>query len=90
MRRAARTDRNHAEIRDCLRKMGVKVFDTSRLGGGFPDLVACHRGRVYLFEVKMPGCKLTPDEVEFHREYDGYVSIVYSVEDALIELGLMA
>jgi hypothetical protein len=89
MRRAARTDRNHAEIRDCLRNMGVRVFDTARIGGGFPDLVACHGGRVYLFEVKMPGCGLTEAEKEFHQVYDGYVSIVYSVEDALIELGLM-
>jgi len=89
MRRAARTDRNHAEIRDGLRRMGIKVIDTSRLGDGFVDIVVCHGGRVYLMEIKMPGCKLTPDEGAFHTVYDGYVSIVYSVEDALIELGLM-
>ena len=38
--RAAKVDYNHIDIRDWLRKCGVFVIDTHRLGDGFPDLVA--------------------------------------------------
>jgi hypothetical protein len=64
--RAARTDANHAEIREGLRQCGRRVFDTSRLGQGFPDLlVLTASGRLVLLEVKMPGKGLTPDELQF-------------------------
>lgn len=38
MRRAHRTDANHAEIRDALRESGYLVIDMSDVGKGFPDL----------------------------------------------------
>lgn len=75
-----RVDRNHAAIRDGLRKCGYRVFDCSRLGGGFPDLLVWKR-RVMLLEVKMPGEKLTPDEAEFHALFP--VSIVRTVDEAI-------
>jgi Holliday junction resolvase len=52
MRRRARTDANHAEIREALRACGWTVIDTSRAGSGFPDLVAAKAGRIELIEVK--------------------------------------
>ena len=52
MRKRARTDANHAEIREALRRDGWYVLDTSSLGGGFPDLVAAKGGSVHLIEVK--------------------------------------
>jgi len=91
-RRAARTDRNHAEIRDGLRACGVIVKDTSNVGGGFTDLVAAYRGRVHLIEVKMPGEKLTPAEEKFHGEFADCADclhVVYSLEDALYAVGVM-
>lgn len=56
MRRAARRDANHGDIRDGLRRCGFEVRDTGGLGDGWPDLVAKHRGtgRVRFFEVKDP------------------------------------
>ena len=38
MRYAKRTDNNHAEIRDGLRRAGFPVLDLSACGGGVPDL----------------------------------------------------
>lgn len=87
MRRAARTDANHAEILQAFRDCGFQVFDTSRLGGGFPDCVV-HRNThgVVLVEIKdgakPPSArKLTPDEDEFAQRFP--VDIVTSVDDVL-------
>lgn len=52
MRRRARVDANHASIRAALRSCGWTVLDTSRLGHGFPDLLAARGGRIELIEVK--------------------------------------
>lgn len=38
-RRAAKVDRNHAEVRDGLRALGWNVVDLSHVGGGVPDLL---------------------------------------------------
>ena len=78
---ARRVDRNHGEIREGLRKMGYTVWDTSRLGGGFPDLLVWDKRRLILVEVKMPGEKLTVDEETFHKLFP--VAIVHTVEEAL-------
>lgn len=48
----AKTDANHAAIRDALRANGWHVEDTARLGGGFPDLVAIRHGIVEFIEIK--------------------------------------
>lgn len=52
MRRRAKVDANHAAVVQALRAAGWCVQDTSRLGGGFPDLVIAKGGRVELVEVK--------------------------------------
>ena len=52
MRRRARVDANHAAIVEALRASGWHVHDCSRLGGGFPDLLAAKHGRIELIEVK--------------------------------------
>lgn len=88
MRRAARTDGNHREIVSALRKLGFSVADTSRLGGGFPDLVVGRGGRNWLLEVKdprQPASKrlLTEDERKFFRGWNGQVAVVESVEDVI-------
>lgn len=87
--RAARTDDNHAEIRNGLREIpSMKVADTFSAGNGFPDLVCGYQGRVYLLEVKdgtKPPSKrkLTPEQEKFHAEWSGYVHVVKSLDEAL-------
>ena len=93
MRRAARTDRNHAAIRDALREAGASVWDTSGVGGGFPDLVVGHvsptRGRENLLvEVKDGKRKpserrLTQQQYEFAEAWRGQWCLVESVDEAL-------
>ncbi len=56
MRRAAKTDTNHAEIRDGLRHVfgPAAVQDVSMYSGLGFDLIAVTRGRLMLLEVKTP------------------------------------
>ena len=80
---AKRTDGNHAEIRQAMRDAGCKVFDLSGAGKGAPDTIVFNptTGRLWLVEIKMPNGKLTPPQVDFHRDFP--VHIVRSVEDAM-------
>lgn len=87
-RRAARTDENHARIRDGLRAFGATVADTSRAGAGFPDLVVGYHGANFLLEVK-DGSKppsrrvLTDDQREFHVRWRGQVHVVCELDQAI-------
>jgi hypothetical protein len=94
MRRAARVDRNQAEIVEALRKAGATVHITSSAGDGFPDLVVAYQRQTYLLEVK-DGTKppsereLTPDQVRFHVEWNGGPCLVVnSVSEALAAIGV--
>jgi hypothetical protein len=88
MRVRARKDSNHVAIVKAFRDMGVSVHDTAQLGAGFPD-IAIGIGKVnILIEVKdgqkPPSArKLTPDEVKFHDEWQGWIEIVCSVDDVI-------
>lgn len=79
---AKRTDGNHAEIRDAMRKAGAEVEDLSGSGKGMPDtLVYTSDGRLLLVEIKMPKGTLTAPQVRFHARFP--VHIVRTVEAAV-------
>jgi len=74
MRRAAKVDRNQDEVVGALRAAGVLVLSLAALGKGVPDLLCAFHGRLVLIEVKdgtkAPSRrKLTPDQVEWHRDW---------------------
>jgi hypothetical protein len=56
---------------------------------GVPDLMVGRGGVTYLLECKSPVGKLTPDQVEWHRDWQGQVAIVRSVQEALQAVGLI-
>jgi hypothetical protein len=90
---ARRTDDNHRQVVEALRKAGAWVHSTAALGGGFPDLLVCHRGRLFLLEVKdglkpPSGRKLTPAESAFIQACPVEVHVVLSPADALRAIGL--
>lgn len=87
-RRAARTDANHATIRDGLRGHGYVVHDTYGAGDGFTDLVVGVAGLNILLEVKDPDQppskrKLTASQEKFHSEWEGQVNVVHTLDEAL-------
>lgn len=70
VRRRAKVDANHGEIRDALKACGWTVVDMSRVGQGFPDFLCCKGGRIEMVEVKdgakvKSAQKLTEDERAF-------------------------
>lgn len=82
MRRRARVDANHGEIRDALRKCGWLVMDTSACGGGVPDLLVWKPGRVLLVEVKVRKGTYTPAQKKAIDQGWEFVTL-RSVDDAL-------
>lgn len=94
MRRAARTDDNHAEIRDAYRNMGCSVLDTFQIGNGAPDMFVAIGGVTDGVEVKdgkkPPSARrLTPDEERFHDDWRGNIVLVECLEDAVRHVNMM-
>jgi hypothetical protein len=87
-RRAHKVDGNQAEIVAALRAVGATVQILSAVGDGCPDILVGRNGRNYLMEIKVPGGKLTPDQVEWHCGWRGRARIVESKRDALKALGI--
>lgn len=93
MRYANRTDSNHAEIRDALRKVpGVYVQDVSMHSGFGADLLVRYQDRPPVFiEVKSgPRDKLRDSERRLSEKLSGYWHRVESFDDALTALGISA
>jgi len=84
-----RTDRNHSEIINALRKIpNLSVFSTHEVGKGFPDIVIGYKGINYLIEIKdgnkPPSArKLTDSEVKFHQDWRGQIKIVNNLDEVL-------
>ena len=92
-RRAARVDANQTEIVAALRGAGATVEHLHAVGSGCPDLLVGHRAVNHLLEVKdgsKPPSKqkLTPDQIEWHRDWRGKVVTVNSIEQALAAIGV--
>ena len=98
MRLAAKVDRNHAEIVRAFRSVpGVLVKDTSRVGGGFPDIIVaqpqCGEFILHLVEIKdgkKPPSKrkLTQDQQDFIA-LGWPVHVVTSTDEAFELLGVV-
>ena len=82
MRRAAKVDRNQAEIVHALRQIGATVQHLHSLGRGCPDILVGYRGHNFLFELKVGKAKLTEKESEWHSTWKGQLATVRSFDDA--------
>lgn len=69
--RTGHHDANHSEIAAALSRLGPEPIDTTKVGGGFFDLVWPFQGWTVGFEVKTPDGKLTPAQERFHAEWRG-------------------
>ena len=87
--RACKVDSNQSEIVKELERIGFSVFITSNVGDGFPDLVVGIAGRTCLVEVKTPKGKLTPDQIEFFRDYKGDAIVARATEEILEWFGMV-
>lgn len=92
--RAARVDRNQAEIVAGLRKAGATVQPLHRVGDGCPDLLIGYRGQNYLIEVKdgqkTPSKRgLRQNQVEWHDQWRGQVAVAENITQALAVIGVI-
>ncbi len=85
---SGKVDANHAKIVSALRRVGCRVLSLAPLGDGAPDTLVAYRGKVYLFELKAPDGVLTDQEREWHQLWEGYVTIIRSVDEALRAVGV--
>jgi hypothetical protein len=88
MRRAAKVDRNQAEIVKAFRDCGMTVQVLSAVGKGCPDTLVGFRGINVLVEIKdgeKPPSeqKLTQDQVTWHGSWAGQVCVANSINDAI-------
>ena len=85
MRRAAKVDLNHAEVKAALSKAGWRCIDLSRAGCGVPDLLIAKAGRLALVEVKGEKGKLNPEQRRFHVELANYgvtIQVIRTADEA--------
>lgn len=81
-------DSNHADIATALARYGPEPFDTTKVGGGFPDLIWPFQGWTVGFEVKRPDGTLTPAQERVHAEWrGGPLFVIQNADDipAIIE-----
>jgi hypothetical protein len=90
--RAAKVDRNQAEIVAALRKAGATVQLLHAVGKGCPDMLVGFRGKNFMLEVK--DWKLAPSQkrlndaqVEWHAGWKGQVAKVEDADAALAVIG---
>ena len=81
-----RADGNQKAITAALRKVGASVQCLHTIGKGCPDILVGWHGVNFLFEIKQPGGKLTPDESKFFETWAGQVDIIFSAEEAIQRL----
>lgn len=81
-------DKNHDDIVDELRLLGISVVELHQVGGGIPDIMIGYAGVNIFGEIKNPSHLngLTPAQKVFHKEWQGQVKIIYSSQDAVKEI----
>ena len=92
MRRRAKVDANQPEITAALRKAGASVLHLHSVAGGCGDILVGFRKRNFLLEIKDGNApvsqrKLTPAQVEFHLTWQGQITVVETVMEALAAIG---
>jgi Holliday junction resolvase len=86
--RAAKIDNVQHEIVEGLEALGMSVWSTAGVGGGFPDLIVGWQGQNFLFEVKTGKGKLRPKQLEFMVRWRGNTFVVRNLEEAEGILGI--
>lgn len=92
--RYGKKDANHNDIVLLLRQIpGVTVFDFADVGSGMTDIIIGYKGVNYLVEIKdgrkvKSAQKLTPAQIEFHRDWKGQKAVCNCFEQVLEVIGI--
>jgi len=86
--RLGKRDANHGEIQEALEAIGCGVIDTSSLGGGVFDLIACRimRNGVLLtryVEVKTRTGRLSQRQKDFRKTWPAPIDVARTPAEAV-------
>ena len=89
-RYAKKKDANQNPIVEALEAIGCSVYDASRVGGDFPDLIVAKGLKTMLIEVKNPERskgrrELSKGQNKFLSGWRGYWARVLTVDEAVAE-----
>ncbi len=89
--RYAKVDANQKAIVGALRAAGASVQSLAAIGKGCPDLVAAKGAQTWLIECKNVAGKnkLSPDQIEWIKNWRGVVHIVRTEAEALQLIGVV-
>lgn len=80
---AAKVDANQEDVVSRLRETGHEVQITSRIGGGFPDIIVSRNGETALMEIKDGKGELRPGQKAFLQRWKGAVFVVRGGDEAV-------
>jgi Holliday junction resolvase len=82
---AKRVDSNHSLIVKTLRDLGCSVFDTSRVAGGFPDILVGKNSKTAMVEIKRNAtAPYTEAQKKFMQNWRGStVCRIHDIEGAI-------
>lgn len=83
VRKIAKKDDNHNEIKKGLEGAGFSVWDTHQMGNDFPDMIIARNSLTAVVEIKSGSGKLTKGQIEFKLLWRGKHIVAKSVEDVL-------
>lgn len=84
---ARRVDANQSEIVQVFKQLGCSVFDTSRVAGGFPDLLIGKNKKTVLVEIKSSEkAKFTTAQELFMMTWRGSTVVRINDVDSAIRL----
>lgn len=89
MRKRASKDDNHDTVALAFQRVGAAVIHTHMFGQGFPDMLVCFRGRVYMIEVKNPQSvygRKGLNELQQRLRNEGWPLCVVRTEDDAMQL----
>jgi len=81
-----RADTNQPEIVKWFRAHGAQVSSTTKMGGGFPDLLVTYKGFHAMVEVKRLGETLRPNQERWHKTRQGLTFVVHDIDEAQLVL----
>jgi hypothetical protein len=86
MRRAAKVDKNQAELVKAWRELGGEVLHLHMLGEGAPDLLMGMAGDIELVEVKSEDGALNQRQIEWRRWWRGRPPRLIRTVEELVKL----
>lgn len=86
---ARKVDANQPDIVKAFRDLGCRVLHLHMVGAGCPDIAVAKQEITALVEIKDGKGKMTPDELEFHKDWPGLLFIVRTEDDVARVVSVM-